>query len=175
MNILKNISDRDRRLLFPAFIITAFLSILLFVDLPLYKKGVEMGSKSLAEEKRLKSIISMGQEYISARDEVEDIKGRAFNGEGSALAGLDSIVSKAGLKKKLSSLKPTTSPVTDEMKRIKAELSFDKISIIEASRLVSAIESDGHSVTVERISTKATYEDPSLYNAALVVNTVERD
>ena len=43
MNILKNISDRDRRLLFPAFIITAFLSLLLFVDFPLYKNGVMVG------------------------------------------------------------------------------------------------------------------------------------
>lgn len=175
MMLLKNISDRDRRLLFPAFIITAFLSFLLFVDMPLYKNGVEMEGKSLTEEKRLKSIISMGQEYISARNEVEDIKERAFKGEGSALAGLDSIVSRAGLKKKLSSLKPTTSPVTDEMKRIKAELSFDKISFLEVSRLVAAIESDGHPITVERISTKATYEDPSLYNATLIVNTVEKD
>lgn len=175
MNILKKISDRDRRLLFPAVIITAFLSLLLFVDFPLYKNGVEMERKSLAEEKRLKSIISMGQEYISARDEVEDIKERAFKGEGSALAGLDSVVSRAALKTRLSSLKPATSPVTDEMKRIKAELSFVKVSLIEASRLVEAIESDGHPITVERISIKATYEDPSLYNATLIVNTVEKD
>lgn len=175
MNFLKNMSDRDRRLLFPAFIITAFLSLLLFVDFPLYKNGVEMESKSLAEEKRLKSIISMGQEYISARNDVEDIKERAFNGEGSSLSGLDSIVSRAGLKKRLSSLKPTTSPVTDEMKRIKAELSFDKVSFIEISRLVEAVESDGHPIKVERISTKATYEDPSMYNATLIVNTVEKD
>ena len=175
MNIFKNLSDRERRLTVPAIIIAASVSLLMLVDLPLHRKGKELEKKAVEEEKRLKSIIYMGQEYISVKNEVDDIKERAFKGEGSALAGLDAVISRAGLKKRLSSLKPTTSPVTVEMKRIRAELSFDKVSLSELPKLLAAIESDGHPITVERISTKATYEDPSLFNTTLVVNTVERD
>lgn len=175
MELLKNLSDRERRMLVPAAVVAAFLSLLLFADYPLYKKGKELEKKAADEGNRLKSIISMGQEYVSVRNEVEDIKEKAFKGEGSSLAGLDSIVTRSGLKKRLSSLKPTTSPVTDGMKKIKAELSLDKVSLPEISRMLAAIESDGHPVPVERISVKATYEDPSLYNATLVVNTVEKD
>jgi hypothetical protein len=175
MRLLKNMSERDRRLLVPTMIIAAFLSTLLFVDYPLYKKGKEFERKAGEEERRLRSIISMGQEYFSVKNEIDDIKDRAFTGEGSALSGIDGIVGRSGLKKKMSSLRPTTSPVADGLKRIKAELSFEKASLPEISRLVTAIESDMHPITIERVSIKATYEDPSSYNATLVVNTVGRE
>lgn len=175
METFKNLSDRERRLLIPIAIGAVFIAVLLLVDLPLYKKGVEAARKSREEARRLNSIISMGKEYISIRYEIEDVKDRAFNGEGASLAGLDSLVNRSGLKKKLSSLKPTTTPVTDGVKKIKAELSLEKIALTELSRLLTAMKSDGHPIIIERVSIKATYDDPSLFNAILVGNTVEKD
>ena len=175
MNILKNISDRDRRFLFPALVIAGFVLVLLFVDVPLYRKGMEMEKKAGEEEKRLNSIISMGQEYLAVKDEVEDLRARAFTGDGASLAGIDSAVSRSGLKKRLSSLKPATTPAAEGMKRVRAELSLERVALDEVSRLLAAIEADGHPVAVERLSIKATYEDPSIFNVILVVNTVEKD
>lgn len=175
MNILKNLSDRERRLLVPAIVVTAFLSILLLVDIPLYKKGMDMRRKAVEEEKRLKSVISMGQEYLSKKNEVEDIRDRAFKGDGISLTGVDAVVSKAGLKKKLSSIKPTTTPVTDGMRMIKTDLYFEKVALNEIARLFAMMEADGHPLKVVNASLKATYENPSLFNATLIVNTVEKD
>lgn len=175
MSFLKNISDGERRLVVPAVIVTAFLSVLLIVDIPLYRKAAEMERKSDEEKKRLLSVIYMGKEYLSVKNDVADIGDRAFTGEGASLSGIDSIVNKAGLKKKLSSLKPLTTPVTDEFKRIRAELYFEKASLSEIMRLLSAMEIDGHVMTVEKTTLKATYENPTLFNATLVVNTVEKE
>lgn len=175
MELFKNISDRERRILLPAAVGAAILAVILFVDLPLYKAGAETARKAREEGNRLNSIISMGKEYISIKYELEEIKERAFKGEGASLAGLDSLVNRVGLKKKLLSLKPTTTPVSEGMKKIKAELSLEKAALSELSRLLTAIESDGHSIIVERISVKATYDDPSMFNAMLVLNTVEKD
>lgn len=175
MNILKNLSDRERRMVVPLSIAAALFSVLLFVDLPLYKSSKELEKKATEEEKRLNSIIATGLEYIRIKNEVDDVNERAFKGEGASLAGLDALVTKAGLKKKLSSIKPASSPVTENIKRIKADLTFEKVSLSEISRLLTAMELDTHPVTVERIFTKATYEDPSLFNASIVVNMVERD
>lgn len=175
MNILKNLSDRERRFFVPAVVGAVFVSVFLFVDFPLYRNIVEFRKKTGEEEKRLKSLISMGQEYLSVRNHVDDIKERAFKGEGASLSGIDSTVNRAGLKKKLSSLKPTTTPVTDLIKRTKAELYFEKVSISEVSRLLTTIETDWHPVVVEKVSIKATYENPSLFNLTLLVNTVEKD
>lgn len=175
MNILKNISDRDRRLLVPALIAAGFVLVMLFVDIPLYMKEMELEKKAGEEEKRLNSIIYMGQEYLSIKDELEDIKARAFTGDGASLSGIDSVVSRSGLKKRLSSLKPATTPAAEGMKRVRAELSLERVALDEVSRLMAAIEADGHPAAVERLSIKATYEDPSLFNVILVVNTVERE
>lgn len=175
MGLLKNISDRDRRLLFPALIAVGFILVLLIVDIPLYKKGTEMGRKAGEEEKRLNSIISMGKDYLSIKDDVEDIKARAFTGDGAALSGIDSVVGRSGLKKRLSSLKPATTPTTEGMKRVRAELSFEKVALADVSRLMAAFEAEGRPIVVERLSIKATYEDPSLFNVLLVVNMVEKD
>lgn len=175
MRLLKNISDRDRRLLVPALIAAGFVLVMLFVDIPLYMKEMELEKKAGEEEKRLNSIISMGQEYLSIKDELEDIKARAFTGDGASLSGIDSVVSRSGLKKRLSSLKPATTPAAERMKKVRAELSLERVALDEVSRLMAAIEADGHPVAVERLSIKATYEDPSLFNVILVVNTVEKD
>src|SRR4030067_82918 len=120
MNILKNLSDREKRFFLPAVVGTVFVSVFLFVDFPLYRNIEEF-------------------------------------------------------KKKLSSLKPTTTPVTDLLKRTKVELYFEKVSISEASRLLTTIETDWHPVVVEKVSIKATYENPSLFNLTLLVNTAEKN
>lgn len=171
---IKNLSDRERRFVAPALVAAVFLTVFLFIDFPLYRNIVELKKKNVEEEKRLKSLISMGQEYLSVKNQVDDIKERAFTGEGVSLAGIDSAVNKAGLKKKLSSIKPTTTPVTDSIKRTKAELYFEKLSISEASRLLTTLETDWHPFIVEKVSIKSTYENPSLFNLTLLVNTVEK-
>lgn len=175
MGLLKNISDRERRSLLPAILAAGFILVMLIVDIPLYKKGTEMGRKAGEEEKRLNSIMSMGKDYLSIKDDVEDIKVRAFTGDGAALSGIDSVVGRSGLKKRLSSLKPATTPAAEGMRRVRAELSLEKVALVDVSRLMAAIESEGHPISIERLSIKATYEDPSLFNVILVVNTVERE
>lgn len=175
MGFLKNISDRERRLLFPALVAAGFILVLLIVDIPLYKKGTEMGRKAWEEEKRLNSIIYMGKEYLSIKDGLEDIKARAFSGDGAAISGIDSMVGRSGLKKRLSSLKPATTPAAEGMRRVKAELSLEKVALADLSRLLAAIEAEGRPISIERLSIKATYEDPSIFNALLVVNAVEKD
>jgi len=175
MGYLKNISDKDRRVLIPAAVVTAFAAILLFVDLPLYRTGIEKGQKALEEEKRLNSIIKMGKEHISIKYEIDDIKDTAFIGEGSSLSGLDSLIKGSGLKKKLITLKPTSTLVSEGLKKIKMELTLEKMALADLFRILTAIESDGHPIEVERISIKAAYDDPSMFNSTLVLNTVEKD
>lgn len=175
MRLFKNIPDRDRRLLFPVLVVLGFLSILLFVDIPLYKRGMELDRKAGEEEKRLKAIISMGEEYLSLRDEVEYIRERAFSGGGASISEIDSVVSRSGFKKRLSSLKPATTPAALGLRRVRAELSFDRVALDDISKLMAVIGSGGRPAAVERLSIKAAYEDPSLFNAILVVNTVEKD
>lgn len=175
MGLLKNISDRERRLLFRILIAAGFVLVLLFVDFPLYKKGVEIGRKAGEAEKRLASIIAMGQEYLSIKDEVEDIKARAFTGDGAALSGIDFVISRSGLKKRLSLLKPSTTPAAEGMKRVRAELSIEKVALADVLRLMAAFEAEERPIAIERLSIKATYEDPSLFNVLLVVNAVEKE
>lgn len=175
MELLKNISDRERRILIPAAVVAAFIAILLLLDLPLYRKGAETSLKAGEEGKRLDSIITMGKEYISVKYEIDDIKDTAFVGEGASLTGLDSLVKRSGLKKNLSSLKPASTPVSDGLKKIRTELALEKIALADLSRILSAIGSDGHPIAVERISVKANYDDPSVFNATIVLNTVEKD
>lgn len=170
-----NISDKERRFVVPAVIAAVFIAVILFVDVPLYRYGVELQRKTVEEEKRLKSLISMGREYLSVKDQVDDFRERAFKGEGASLSGIDSALNRAGLKKKLSSLKPATTQAADGIKRTKAELYFEKISISEISKLLATIETDRHPIVVEKVSLKVTYENPSLFNLTLLVNTVEKD
>ena len=175
MALWSGMSERERRLFGGGLVLAAFISTLLFVDVPLYRSGRDMERKAAAEQSRLKSIIAMGQEYLSVKDEVDEIRGKAFNGAGTSLSGIDAIVGKSGLKKKMASLKPTTTPVAEGIKAIKAEVAFERISLSDLSRLIAAMEADGHPMAIERISIKATYEDPSAFQATLIVNTVERE
>ena len=128
MALWPGMSERERRLLGGGLVLAAFISTLLFVDVPLYRSGRDMERKAAAEQSRLKSIIAMGQEYLSVKDEVDEIRGKAFNGAGTSLSGIDAIVGKSGLKKKMASLKPTTNPVAEGIKAIKAEVAFERIS-----------------------------------------------
>lgn len=175
MALWSGMSERERRLLGGGLMLAAFIATLLFVDVPLYRSGRDMERRAAAEESRLKSIIAMGQEYLSVKGEVDAIRGKAFNGARTSLSGIDAIVSKSGLKKKMASLKPTTNPVADGIKAIKAEVAFERISLSDLSRLIATMESDEHPMAIQRISIKATYEDPSTFHVTLIVNTVERE
>lgn len=174
MKLFKELTDRQRSFLFPVTIAAVFVSIFIFVDIPLYNKSRNLEKKIGEEERRLDLIISMGQEYLLIKDEIDDIKERAFRGEGASLSGVDSIVFRSGLKKKLSSLRPTTSPITDGTNKIKFELSLEKVTLSDISHLLSAVESDGHSINIDRVSIKTTYDDPALFNTTVVVNALEK-
>ena len=168
-------SERERRLLVGVVIIAVVMSILLFVDVPLYTRGKQLEKRSAEEQQRLTSIVSMSHEYLSVKAELDEIRGTAFNGGGAALSGLDAIVGTSGLKRKMASVKATTKPIADGIKAVKAEMSFEKISLAALSGLIAVMESDGHPMAIEKISIKATYEDPTAFNATLIVNTVERE
>ena len=173
--VLERLSERERRLALVAGTVAAFVSILLFVDVPLYGGGQQMEKRSGEEQQRLKSIVAMAEEYRLVRDELESIRRRAFNGAGSALSGIEAVVGRSGLTKKMASVKPTTNPIGDAIKAVKAEIAFERISLSDLSRLVAAMESDGHPMAIEKIVLKASYEDSAAFNATLILNTVERE
>lgn len=155
-------------------IITAvFVLAVILVAIPLYGKWTEVKKRGIEENKRLKSVISMGQEYISVKNEIEDIMDKAFKGDGTTLAGIDAVVTTAGLKKKLSSMKPTTIPVTNRVDRVKVELLMEQIPLADVVSLLKTVEADGHAVNIEKLSLKATYENYALFNVAITINYLE--
>ena len=173
--LLRNVSERERRRLVGVTAVLVVLAILLFVDLPLYNRGTQLGKRAAEEQQRLTSIVSMSREYLSVKAELDETRGTAFNSGGASLAGIDVIVGKSGLKKKLASVKATTKPVAEGIKAVKAEMSLERISLGDLSRLIAFMESGGHPIAIERISVKATHDDPAAFNATLIVNTVERE
>lgn len=175
MRLSETLSERDRRLLVPVVIIGAVISILLFVDLPLYSRGRQMEKTSAEERQRLTSIVSMSRDYLSVKTELDEIRATAFSGGGASLSGIDVIVVKSGVKKKMTSVKATTKPVADGIKAIKAEMSFERISMTELSGLIGVMEADVHPIAIERVFVKATYDDPAVFNATVIANTVERE
>lgn len=175
MELFQRLSVSERRLLVTAVLSSAFIMIVLLVDVPLYSAGRQMESRSREERTRLESIVSMAKEYRSLTDQLDGMRARAFNGGGAFLSGIDAAVGKSGLTKKMVSVKPTTHPVSEGIKGIKAEVYFEGISLSDVPRLIAAMESDGHPMAIERILLKATYEDPAAFNTTLFVNTVERE
>ena len=173
--LLRSLSERERRLLVGIALGVGVMSMLLLVDVPLYTSGRQLEKRSAEEQQRLTSIVSMSREYLSVKAELDEIRATAFSGGGASLSGLDVLVGKSGLKRKLASVKASTKPVTEGIKAVKAELSLERISLAELSRLIWVMESDGHPIAVERISVKATYDDPAAFTATLIVNTVERE
>lgn len=173
----RSLSDSERRLLVRAGIVTAIVAVLVLVDLPLYRSGTRMATRAVEEQQRLTSIVSMGQDYLSVKAELDDIRATAFTGGGASLAGIDAIVGKLGLKKKLASVKAAGRPVgeAEGMKAVKAEMSLERISLAELSGLIGALEADGHPLAIERIAIKAAFDDPSVFHATVIVNTVERE
>jgi hypothetical protein len=175
MALLRSLTERDRRLLGVGAYVAVVISIVLFVDVPLYSRGRQLEKTSAEERQRLASVMSLGRDYLSVKTDLDGIRTTAFSGSGASLSGLDAIVVKAGLKKKMASVKATTKPIADGVKAIKAEMSFERISLADLSGLIGALEADGHPIAVERILIKATYEDPAAFNATLIANTVERE
>lgn len=172
--VFRRLSERDRRVLLGALGVVIVVAILLFVDRPLYTGARRLEGRAAEERQRLASIVSMGREYVAVKADMDDIRGTAFN-PGASLAGLDAIVVRSGLKKKMASVKNRTMPVADGIKAVRAEMAFEKIPLGAVSGLIAAIESDAHPMAIERVALKATYEDPSVFNATLIVNTVERE
>lgn len=171
--LLRTLHESVRKPLILFVIITAFVSIALFADIFLYRKWVEVNRRAIEEKSRLRSIITTGMEYIVVKNEVEDIVEYAFKGNGTAMSEIDAIVTRAGLKKNLSSLKPITTAVTDRIDKIKAELLMEKISIFEVSVFLDFVEANAHAIGIEKLSLKSTYETPALYNVSIVLNYVE--
>jgi hypothetical protein len=167
-------SETERRLLGVVLVVATFASVVLFVDVPLYNESKRLEGRSAEERRSLSSVVALSDEYRFVRAELDETRGAAFT-SGTSLAGLDAAVGRGGLKKKMASVKSTTRPVAEGLKGIRAELAFDGISLGDLAGVLAALEADGHPVSIERVSIKATYEDPAAFNATLIVNTVERE
>lgn len=170
-----SLSDRDRRLLIGAGLVAVLAAIVFFVDVPLYTGGRRLAASVAEERQRLATIASMAREYVTVTAEVDDIRATAFSGGGASLSGLDGVVARSGLKKKMTSVKTTTRPIAEGLKAIKAEVSLERVSLPDLSGLIAALESDGHAIAIERVSVKAAYDDPAAFHVTLIVNTVERE
>ena len=171
---LRRLPEHDRRALCVVGGALLVLAIVLFLDRPLYSSARQLEHRSAEERQRLSAIVSMSRDYLIAKADMDDVRSTAFT-TGSALGGLDAIVVRSGLKKKMSGVKNTTNPVADGIKAVRAELMFDKIPLTAVSGLIAMIESDAHPIGIERVALKASYEDPVLFSATVIVHTVERE
>ncbi|MEW6409942.1 MAG: hypothetical protein AB1488_07500 [Nitrospirota bacterium] len=166
--ISEKLKDKKETLI----VIGGYSLIILFVFiifLPIYKKWKEFDRKALMEEQKVQSLISMGKEYLRISGETLKIKREAFSaGDLSAVT----VVQRLTPKGRLSAIKSNRHTFSPDLQIVNMEVKLERLSLSGIGELITTLRQKA--IYLKRITLKARYDNPRLYDAIAVFSALEK-
>lgn len=141
---------------------------------PLLKRS-EVLDRLLPEKvKRLSEMKELAAQYKSLKENQERVA-RSINkvAKKSLLSELEGFAIKADVKEKISSMKPSTSTVSEKYKEDAIEVEFKEVKLDQVLKVLHQIEYSGNVLGVEWIRIKSLSPVEGLLNTTLKVFTLK--
>ena len=173
MTFLKNLNDRERRILKGGAAAAALLLFLAFVLLPLRQKTLFYRAQIARKAKGVEEMRLMADRYGRLK-EAFDKKRRSDQGPGedfTLFSFLDGAASEAGLKDRIKGMNPSVQ-VKDDYTESTVAVELEDVTLEPLVRYLHAVESAGLGLKIRKVDLKPRYSSPDLINATLIISAV---
>lgn len=171
-----NLNKREKYYVSIAAGFVALFVIMQFVVFPLMDKRNRLRRTVSVNAERLEEMRSLEKEYLtlSAQADLAQTQLNQREAGFSLFSFLDGLVSKIGLKDRISYMKPSSTNTQDaRFKLSTVEMKFQAITLEQLTQYLFQVETAGKSAKVKRISITQTSKQEGYVDVVLQVETLE--
>ena len=139
------IKDRNKVICLAGILI--FLLLGQFFLLPTFRRTKRLNKRIRATEKELYEIKRLKKRYLIEKDYFDRVKKRG----GSFYSPIEKFAISCGIREKIISLRPISSPLSPAYKTVGLELKLEKITLKELTQFLTKIESSKEPLSINRL------------------------
>jgi general secretion pathway protein M len=173
---LKKLNRREKYIIYGAGCLLGLLVIVQLVITPFFKntnqmqRSLQTKKAELAEMRRLQAEYKTLQEKLQLSQISIDKREKGF----TLFSFMDQLAGQAGIKDRISSMKPTNTVQKNSKYRIsRVEIKLDAITLEQLTTYLYHIETSKNMVMVKKLSISKKEKNEGLINAVLQVETLE--
>jgi general secretion pathway protein M len=173
---LKTLKRRDRYIIFAAAGLLLVLLLLQLVIVPFFGKGDRLQQQIQAKTRILAEMQRMQSEYRSIQNTAQFSKARYTERQKgfSLFSFLDRLAGEAGIKDRISYMKPSNTVQKDGDYRIsRVEMKLDDITLEQLSTYLFRVETSDNLINIKKMSISKKDRKQGLINVILQVETIE--
>jgi hypothetical protein len=160
--IFKNVSNREKILIFTAFFILAIFIVYQFVFVPLLSARDQYALEYREMQSRVAGMESVARRYAEEKAYLDGLM-KSFERKKSVsvLTFLENAAENAGIRDNIEYIKPKGNETKNGMTRTVVELKVDAVSIVDFMRFLYRIEEDRKGLVVSYLRIKPYFKDRS--------------
>jgi hypothetical protein len=160
--IFKNVSNREKILIFTAFFILAVFVVYQFVFVPLLSARDQYALEYREMQSRVAGMESVARRYAEEKAYLDGLM-KSFERKKSVsvLTFLENAAENAGIRDNIEYIKPKGNETKNGMTRTVVELKVDAVSIVDLMRFLYRIEEERKGLVVSYLRIKPYFKDRS--------------
>jgi len=171
---LLRLSVRERVLVLSAggvFLLALFVRFLL---LPAWEETGRMKAAAVRKQTEFREFTRLSSEYrdLAARTKKAE-EALAAGGGASLLTQVDSVAREAGVKDRITSMKPQRAQLPSKMWESSVEVRVERVDLREAVELLRRLETSARPIRVKRLQLKTRFDSPRLLDGTFLVSALD--
>jgi len=171
MQMLKNISPRERMMVIIAIVFTMVITIWIGVYEPFVEKTQILERKIEAKTKELAEISALAEKLTKEQSRIASFETTLQRNpfKGSLLTKMESLASKAGIRKNIASMAPSPVNELDGYSESAVTIKIEKTTLPGIVHFLESITASPGVMRIKRISMRPKYDNPSDIDVSLTI------
>ena len=172
-NPLKNLSNREKTLIYGASLLILFFLIYQIVFVPLLSSRREYESEIRLLESRFSELKSIAGKYESEKEAYAQLKNILNRKKTiSVLTYLENISQNAGIRQNIEYIKPRSNETRDGITRVQVEMKIDAIPVQNLLQFLYEIEESRNGLIVSYLRLKPFFKEKGKVDAVVSITDI---
>ncbi len=169
---IKHLNPREKIIVFTGAAVLLLLFGWFVLLQPYFDTMKSLDRKIAAHRHSLAKVEKMSGEIEQLRRQLASVKTHQ-RGARPLFSQVESLTEQTGVREQLQSMKPQPATTQGQFRQQLVEISLKKISLLQLTKLLHAIEYRSEGVQVKSMRIRAHFEDPSILDVNMVLMSLE--
>lgn len=170
--MINRLNPRERVVVFSGAIILMLLFSWFVLLQPYFEEMAALDRKNIAHRHSLDKVEKMSSQIRQLRQQLTAVKIRR-KGKRPLFSQVESLTEKTGVREQLLSMHPQPAKTEGGFRQQFVEISLKKISLLQLTKLLYAIEYRSGGVQVKSMRIRSRFEDHSMLDVNMVLMSLE--
>jgi general secretion pathway protein M len=174
---LNRLSRRERMILLAgAFVAAGFGLWGLYGGATWYHERMIAMDRQIQEKSQDRvALLRLKREYLGLKDQIGRVEARLTGDKDrfSLLSYLESLSEKLGMRNNIANMRPQPASEAEGYREVGVEVSLQNVTLEQAVRILSSIESADHLIRIKQLRMKTKYADPQFIDTSFLAVTYE--